>query len=83
MNSANDQPTAFAFLKGLTRKIAAVIGECQYAQRRMAVLRTAPDLQAIRPNAAPDSYAEFLFRTSGVLLREPSARARQRGATLR
>jgi hypothetical protein len=83
MNSANGQPPALSFLQGLTRKIAAVLAECHYAQRRMAVLRTAPDRQAFQPNVPPDSYAEFLFRTSGVLTREPSADARDHGAVLR
>jgi hypothetical protein len=67
-------------LSGLTHQTAAVLAECRYAQRRMAVLQTAPDRFTVeRPNAAPDSYAEFLFRTSGVLLHEPSARLRARG----
>jgi len=53
-----------------------VVDDCRYAQRRMAILRTAPDRQARCPDVAPDTYAEFLFRSSGVLLREPPARAR-------
>jgi hypothetical protein len=83
MNSANSQPLAFSFLRGLTRKLAAVIDDCRYAQRRMAILRTAPDLHAAHPNAAPQTYDEFLFRASGVLLHEPTARARERGSLLR
>jgi hypothetical protein len=80
MNSANGQMPAVGFLKGLARKVAAVIGECRYAQRRMMALRTAPDRYAARPDSAPDTYAEFLYRTSGMLLHEPSARARERGS---
>jgi hypothetical protein len=83
MNSSSSQPLALGFLKGIARKIAAVLAECNNAQRRMAVLRTAPDWHAFRPDTAPDTYAEFLFRTSGVLLHEPSAGARQHGAALR
>jgi hypothetical protein len=83
MNSANSQPLAFSFLRGLTRKLAAVVDDCRYAQRRMAILRTAPDLHAARPNVAPQTYDEFLFRASGVLMHEPSARARQRGSCTR
>jgi hypothetical protein len=32
------------------------------------------------PGAAPDTYQEFLARTSGALLHEPSARKRARKA---
>jgi hypothetical protein len=67
-------------LRGLFRRIAETIQECRYAQRRMAILRTSPDVQASRPDTAPEDFAEFLFRTSGVLMHEPSARARERGA---
>jgi hypothetical protein len=66
--------------RGLARKIAAVIRECNDAQRRMAAINSAPDRFMTGPGAAPDTYAEFLFRTSGSLLHEPPARARQRGA---
>ena len=44
----------------------------------MMAVSTAPDRYTARPDAAPDTYAEFLFRTSGLLLHEPSARARAR-----
>jgi hypothetical protein len=69
--------------RGLISKIAAIAAECSAAQRRMTALRLSPDRFAARPDAAPDTYAEFLFRTSGPLLREPSARARARRAALR
>lgn len=83
MNSANSQPLTLSSLKGLTHKIAAVIDDCRYAQQRMAALRTAPDRQLLGSDSGPDSYAEFLFRSSGVLLHEPSARARRRGSCFR
>jgi hypothetical protein len=83
MNSANSQSLAFSCLRGFARKMAAVIDECRYAQRRMTILRTAPDVHSPRPNAAPETYGEFLFRASGVLLHEPTARARERGSLLR
>jgi hypothetical protein len=78
MNSANGKSPVLGFPKGLTRKIAAVLEEYRYAQRRLATLWTSPDVYAARPDVAPDSYAEFLFRTSGVLNHEPSARVRDR-----
>jgi hypothetical protein len=65
-------------LRMLAGKIAAVVGEMNDAQRRMTVLRTAPDRYLTNPGEAPATYAEFLARTSGPLLREPSARHRAR-----
>jgi hypothetical protein len=62
-------------IRQVAGKILAVIREGQDAQRRMAALRTAPDRTAV----AVDTYAEFLYLTSGVLRHEPSARARARG----
>jgi hypothetical protein len=68
----------------LARKFAAVLRECYDAQRRMTALRTAPDRYAPGAEIAPGTYAEFMYRTSGVLLHEPSAWARARGhSTLR
>ena len=45
----------------------------------MTILRTAPDAYLTTRDKAPDDYAEFLFRTSGSLLREPDARHRAHG----
>jgi hypothetical protein len=63
-------------LKGFLTAIVSVIRECNEAQRRMTALRTAPDRYAPRPDAAPDTYTEFLFRASGDLIHEPPARSR-------
>lgn len=76
MSSAN----VIRIARGLIRKIGRGIEECWYAQRRLETLRTSPDMYSDRPNDAPDSFAEFMFRTSGPLLHEPSARQRRRGA---
>jgi hypothetical protein len=46
----------------------------------MLVLHNAPDRYLADPGAAPDTFDEFLARTSGPLLHEPSARRRSRGA---
>jgi hypothetical protein len=75
MSSAN----VIRIVKGIAHKIAGVIEECWYAQRRLETLRTSPDRYSDRPNAAPDTYGEFMFRTSGPLMHEPSARQRRRG----
>jgi hypothetical protein len=79
MNSANSRFPALNMMRGILRTLAAALEDMRYAQRRMLVLRTAPDRYAPHSDDAPDTYAEFLFRTSGVLMHEPSARARARG----
>jgi hypothetical protein len=61
------------------RRAAALIAECSEAQRRSTVLALAPDAQLTHPDRAPETYAEFLFRTSGPLLHEPAARDRATG----
>jgi len=60
----------------LVRRIRDIIAECAQAQRRLAELTSAPDRYLENPNKAPDTYEEFLFRTSGLMRREPSASAR-------
>jgi hypothetical protein len=45
----------------------------------VTILRTSTDAYLTARNQAPDDYSEFLFRTSGTLLREPDARHRARG----
>lgn len=67
-------------LRRLTYRVAATIEEMNYAQRRMVELRLALDGYMIEPGQAPDTYQEFLARTSGLpLLCEPAARDRGRG----
>ena len=84
MNSANTFTRLIGRLRGGAHRIAHAISECQYAQHRMAVLSTSPDRVAgEHRDDAPQTYAEFLFRTSGVLIREPSARQRARGLAVR
>lgn len=61
-------------------KLADAVREMNEAQRLMLVLRTATDRYVENPGAAPDTYDEFLVRTSGVLLHEPPARKRSRQA---
>jgi hypothetical protein len=67
------------------RRCARGISDLHYAQRRAAVLMTAPDRFVPERDAhkAPDTYAEFLFRTSGLLLHEPSADHRAHGQLVR
>lgn len=70
---------ARAALGRLGRRVAAVIAECNYAQRRVAILRMTPEAHLENRDKAPADYAEFLFRTSGALLREPTAARRANG----
>ena len=60
-------------------KLANAVREMNEAQRLMLVLQNAPDRYVCDPGAAPDTYDEFVARTSGPLLHEPSARRRNRG----
>ena len=65
-----------AQLRRLFGKIAAVVGEMNEAQRRMIILRSAPDRYLLNSHEAPATYHEFLGRTSGPLLHEPPASRR-------
>lgn len=56
--------------------VADVVRECDYAQRRLLELR----LYGRDGDHAPDTYAEFLFRSPLSLWREPSARRREAGS---
>jgi hypothetical protein len=63
----------------MVRRVADIIAECRYAERRMAALRMSPDSYLMAPQGAPDTFGEFLFRTSGPLLHELSAGRRGTG----
>jgi hypothetical protein len=66
------------------RAVAATLAECHRAQRRMAELRLSPDRFLIDgSDKSPDTYAEFLFRTSGLLAHEPPADKRFSGGRTR
>lgn len=57
-------------------RLADAARKMNEAQRLTLALQTATDRSAV----APDTYDEFLARTSGFLLHEPSARKRIRSA---
>lgn len=61
-------------------KLADTVREMNEAQRLMLAMRTATDSYVEHPGGAPDTYEEFLTRTSGVLMHEPPARRRIRKA---
>jgi hypothetical protein len=66
-------------IRRIARRIGSVVAECNYAQRRLTQLRLNPDSYIYDSEHAPSSYGEFLFRTSGPLQHEPSARDRAAG----
>jgi hypothetical protein len=66
-------------LARIGRRVADVLAECDYAQRRIFTLMTTPDSYLTDRDQAPDCYAEFLFRTSSSLLHEPTAADRAHG----
>lgn len=61
-------------------KVADTIREMNEAQRLLLVFRTSMDRYIDNPNAAPDTYSEFLARTNGALFHEPPARQRVKRA---
>lgn len=63
-------------VRAAAHTISSVVTECNQATRTMSQLRLAPDRFLPDSGQAPDDYAEFLFRTSGSLVHEPSARQR-------
>jgi hypothetical protein len=65
-----------AQLRRLVGKVAAVVGEMNEAQRRMIILRSAPDRYLLNSDEAPATYHEFLARSSGPHLHEPPASRR-------
>ncbi len=72
-------PNMAQTLVRIVKRIANVVAECDYAQRRSFAIMTTPDSYLTNRDQAPDTYAEFLFRTSGGLLHEPASAQRARG----
>ena len=65
-----------AMVRAAAHTVSSVVTECNQATRTMSQLRMAPDRFLPDSGQAPDYYAEFLFRTSGPLVHESSARQR-------
>lgn len=63
--------------------LVSLVRELDYWQRRRALLSQAPDRHIPNPDKPPDSFREFLARTHGPLIHEPSARARLAGRRVR
>jgi hypothetical protein len=63
------------------KALATVVAECHRAQRIMSEYRSQPDRYARYGDRAPETYGEFLYRSSGTVWREPSARERAGAAS--
>jgi hypothetical protein len=61
-------------IRRLARRIRSALSEMNYASSRVFALRLSQGLES--PGRAPDTYAEFLLRTSVTSLHEPPARCR-------
>jgi hypothetical protein len=72
-------PRLAAILLLAVRGVAGLFRELNYAQRRSTELFLARDGYLIGPVSPARTYAEFLDRTSGPLVHEPSASARRGG----
>lgn len=60
-------------------RLVELVRELNYWQRRAAVQSMAPDRYLPHPDRPPETFSEFLARTSGPLIREPSSKARFAG----
>jgi hypothetical protein len=80
------QPRPAARQNWLGRTASAVLGvieEMNDAQQRAARARLAYDQFLPNPGKAPETYQEFLLRTSGPARHEPTARQRTAGHRVR
>ena len=80
--SHNDRrpPGAVRAVRHAARAVADVVRECNYATSRLRELRLFPELRTAGGDCAPDTYADFLWRSQVALWHEPSARRRASGA---
>jgi hypothetical protein len=72
MNNAGHMD--FSTLASLARRVQAVLSEMNYASARATALMLCDGLE--QSGRVPDTYAEFLLRTSLTTLHEPPARCR-------
>jgi hypothetical protein len=70
---------AAAALLGAVRRLGSAVAEINRQQQRLSIVYSSPDVYLPHPDTPPDTYREFLTRTRGALLHEPSARARLSG----
>lgn len=64
-------------------RFGSVIAEMHRQQQRLHKINQSIDHYLPNSDAPPETYSEFLARTRGALLHEPSARARLAGHAIR
>ncbi len=69
-----DVRSSCSAIAGLARRARATLSEMHHASRRATALMLSDGLEP--SGRAPDTYAEFLLRTSSTTLHEPPARCR-------
>jgi len=70
-------------LRNLARRMSAAIADLNQAQRRLTALTMSTERHEPQPNKSPDTYDEFLARTAGPLLHEPTGARRLTGRGVR
>jgi hypothetical protein len=60
-----------AAIRRLASRVGQVIAECNEATRRLTTLADTPERYPVDPDRAPETYAEFVIRTAGLLRHEP------------
>lgn len=74
--------TVVALLRS-ARRFGSVLADMHRQQQRLYKINQSIDHYLPNSDAPPQTYSEFLTRTRGVLLHEPSARARLAGHAIR
>jgi hypothetical protein len=64
----------FSTITRIARRVRAVVSEMNYASTRATALMISDGLE--HSDRAPDTYTEFLLRTSVTTMHEPPARCR-------
>jgi hypothetical protein len=57
-------------IRRLASWVGQAVAECNDATRRLSTLAGTPDRFPDDPDRAPDTYAEFVIRTAGLMRRE-------------
>jgi hypothetical protein len=76
-------PRIAVLLRQISGRITSTVAELNYAQRRATELFVGLDGYMVKPARPAATFGDFLARTSGRLVHEPSARDRHAGETVR
>ena len=72
-----------AVLLRAARRFGSVVADVHRQQQRLYKINQSIDHYLPNRDAPPETYREFLARTRGTLLHEPTARARLAGHAIR